>query len=235
MIAAQVQKALRKIATKDRALSNAWFFKTGPGQYGEGDVFIGVTVPQSRSIAKAFLDLPLSEIEKLLYSKVHEDRFTALLILIECYAAGKQAIRKKIYIFYLLHHLQVNNWDLVDVSARDIVGAYVYSYRDWKKVLPRLAKSQVLWDRRIAIVATFYFIKKHDFDPTFAIAKLLLRDTHDLMHKAVGWMLREVGKVDEKALHAFLETHAHMMPRTMLRYAIERFSESVRKQYLLKK
>jgi 3-methyladenine DNA glycosylase AlkD len=235
MTAAGVQKALKRVATEARAKSNAWFFKTGPGQYGEGDVFIGVTVPESRKIAKQFSDLALLEIERLLYSNIHEERLVALHILTDQYVTAKPAARKRIYQFYLKHRARVNNWDLVDTSASAIVGGYLCEFGDWKKVLPKLAKAKSLWDRRIAIVSTFYFIKKRDYEPTLAIGKILLHDKHDLIQKAVGWMLREMGKMDEKPLYAFLETYAQRMPRTMLRYAIERFPESVRKSYLLRK
>ena len=206
------------------------FFKTGKGEYGEGDVFLGLTVPQSRKIAKAFSNLDLASIRSLLFSRIHEERLIALLILVEQFKVGREAARKKIAKFYLKNSRFVNNWDLVDLSADKILGVYLLDKH--RGLLRKLAVSKNLWERRMAIVATYQFIKKDRFEDTIAIARLLLRDEHDLIHKAVGWMLREVGK-REKAVEAeFLQKYHKIMPRTMLRYAIERFPEAERKQYL---
>lgn len=216
---------LQKFASPAKAKSSAWFFKTGPGQYGEGDVFIGVTVPDQRKVANRYKDLPLVEIEKLLSSPIHEHRLTALIIL-----AGK-TVDKEIYDFYFRHTDRINNWDMVDLSAQ-IVGKYLQD-KD-RNMLRKLAVSKNLWERRIAIVATHTFIKANDFATTFTIAEILLKDAHDLIHKAVGWMLREVGKRDQEAEEKFLKKYYKTMPRTMLRYAIERFSEKKRHEYLAK-
>jgi 3-methyladenine DNA glycosylase AlkD len=208
------------------------YFKTGKGEYGEGDVFIGVRVPDMRLVAHKFLDLSLPDIEKLLKSKIHEHRFTALEILVEKFKRGDDKLQKQIYNFYLEHTKWINNWDLVDTSARHIVGGFLFSKN--RKPIYKLAKSKNLWEKRIAIISTHYFIFRQQFDDTFKIAELLLGDSHDLIHKAVGWMLREVGNKDKRALVRFLNTHAESMPRTTLRYAIERFEQSERKAYLLK-
>jgi 3-methyladenine DNA glycosylase AlkD len=227
----QLKKELRAVATKERAKTNAWFFKSGSGQYGEGDIFIGVTVPDTRKIIKKHTSLSIKDIDVLLKSKIHEERLSAILLLIEKYenATGQQ--KKDIYTFYLAHATYVNNWDLVDASAAPIVGDYLQLRN--RKILEKLARSKNLWEKRIAIVATFAFIKEGEYEWTFKISSLLLTDTHDLIHKACGWMLREVGKrVSEEKLCEFLDLYASHMPRTMLRYAIERFSPAKRKQYL---
>lgn len=222
---------LKALADPGRAKNSTWFFKTGPGQYGEGDKFIGITVPQQRQVAKKHSGLPLSEVEKLLQSKIHEERLTALIILVGQYKAQDEQHKHYIYDFYLAHTPCVNNWDLVDSSASYIVGAHLYD-KD-RTVLYDLAHSRSLWERRIAIIATAYFISQKESQDTFAIAELLLTDTHDLIHKAVGWMLREVGKsCGQDVLEGFLRTHYKAMPRTMLRYAIERFDEPLRQKYL---
>ena len=226
-------RALKEVSSKEKALSSAWFFKTRPGQYGHGDVFIGVTVPEQRKVAKEFQDLPLSEITKLLESKVHEHRLTALEILVMQFERGDRKIQEKIARFYLKHTKYINNWDLVDTSARYILGEYLAS-KD-RKVLYKLVKSKNLWERRIAIVTTHAFITHGDFADTLKLSEFLLTDTHDLIHKAAGWMLREVGKKDEATLKKFLNKQAHHMPRTMLRYAIERFPKEERTKYLVQK
>jgi 3-methyladenine DNA glycosylase AlkD len=207
------------------------FFKTGPGQYGEGDVFLGVRVPALRSICRDCGDVPLTQIRSLLRSRIHEDRSIALMLLVESFARADVAGRKPIYEFYLANTAFINNWDLVDLSAAQIVGAYLADRS--RAPLRRLARSRSLWERRIAIVATYYFIRQSDFDDTFRIADMLLADEHDLIHKATGWMLREVGKRDAGALRRYLKTRASRMPRTSLRYAIERFSPAERRQWLL--
>lgn len=232
-----LKKHLRTFATEERAGVSARFFKTGKGQYGEGDKFIGVTVPDARSVAKVYKDISLSEIETLLVSKVHEERFVALEILVMQFEkAGKIGNTKEQKIiadFYLAHTDRINNWDLVDTSASYILGAYLYD-KD-KKILNKLAKSKLLWERRIAVIATHYFIRQGRFDETLALALLLRTDEHDLMHKAVGWMLREVGKKDEKVLCDFLDQYARTLPHTTLRYAIERLSTSKKKRYMIRK
>jgi 3-methyladenine DNA glycosylase AlkD len=228
----QLQKDIKKVANPARAKVSQGFFKTGRGQYGEGDVFIGITVPQSRLIARKYFDLSLGEIETLLKSKIHEERLVALLILVFQFEHGDEPERKKIFDFYRQQTAHVNNWDLVDLSADKIVGRYLFSHPKEKTILRTLAKSTNLWERRIAIVATFWFIKNNEFADTFKIAVLLLKDNHDLIHKAVGWMLREVGKRSETAEKNFLKKYYKIMPRTMLRYAIERFPPSVRQAYL---
>lgn len=247
---AALKKDLKAVATKKRALASAWFFKTGPGQYGEGDVFIGVPVPDMRRVAKKYRDLSLSDIQKLLGSKIHEHRLTALFILVYSYESlssrpKRSAVegsldstrddkKKKIVDFYLRNTTRVNNWDLVDSSAHKILGAWLLTRPKERKILYTLAKSNNLWERRIAIIATLAFINHDDFADTLKIAKIQLHDEHDLMHKAVGWMLREVGKRDMKPEEDFLEKHHKGMPRTMLRYAIEKFPESKRKYYMKK-
>lgn len=231
MIAADVSKALKALSTPERAKNSSWFFKTGPGQYGEGDVFIGVTVPDQRKVAKRFKDLPLVEAEKLLLSPIHEDRLTALFILDGQYKRGSEQVRQEIYDFYLAHTARINNWDLVDSSAAQIVGTQLLD-RD-RQVLVKLANSNDLWEKRIAIVATAAFIGAGESEWTFKIADILTRDTHDLIHKAVGWMLREVGKrCGRDVLVEYLSTRYKTMPRTMLRYSIEHFSPEERQRYL---
>jgi 3-methyladenine DNA glycosylase AlkD len=210
------------------------FFKTGPSQYGEGDIFIGVMVPQSRLVAKKFNQLPVGEVRTLLYSRVHEERLVALLILARRYSSASSSREKEqIVKFYLEHIKQVNNWDLVDLSAPSILGAHLVDRDDRRRLLYRLAGSENVWERRIAIVATHHFIRNGDFSDTLKIAEMLLQDRHDLIHKAVGWMLREVGKRDAAAEEEFLEKHCSVMPRTMLRYAIERLSERKRRRYMI--
>lgn len=206
------------------------FFKTEAGSYGALDKFLGVTVPNVRKIAKKFHQINLSEIKQLIASEFNETRLLALIILTHQYAKGDKQKNESIYDFYLENIAQVNNWNLVDASAHLIIGQHLFK-RD-KAILKTLAKSKNLWERRIAIVSTWYFIRNNLLQPTIEIAELLLNDTHDLMHKAVGWMLREVGKKEEKILVGFLHQHGNNMPRTALRYAIEKFPEEQRKKYL---
>ena len=224
----QIQKDLRKSANPRKAKVLQRFFKTGPGQYGEGDVFLGITVPESRKIARKYENSSFQEIEKLLESKVHEERLVALLILVEKY--NNISERQDIIEFYLKNTKYINNWDLVDLSSDKILGEYLLDKE--KSVLYNLAKSNNIWERRIAIVSTYSFIKNNEFNETIKISKMLLDDKHDLIHKAVGWMLREVGKRDLAAEELFLRENYKKMPRTMLRYAIERFPEAKRKAYL---
>ncbi|MFZ2620978.1 MAG: DNA alkylation repair protein [Minisyncoccia bacterium] len=226
----EVILAMQKKSSPKKAKASAWFFKTGKGQYGEGDIFIGLTVPEQRIIAKKFSDLPVNEIEKLLKSKIHEHRFTALIILDLLYQKSDKKIRSKIVDFYLSHTKYINNWDLVDTSASYILGEHLFKKK--REILYKLARSKNLWERRIAIISTGYFISKNDFKDTIEISKLLLSDKQDLIHKAVGWMLREVGKRDEKVLVKFLDNFIKKMSRTTLRYAIERFPKKKRLYYL---
>jgi 3-methyladenine DNA glycosylase AlkD len=231
MKVADVRKELQSMADPDKVPILQRFFKTKPGQYGEGDIFIGVMVPQSRQVAKKFSQLSLGEVKMLLYSCIHEERLVALLILAWRYRYSASSSREKVEIvkFYLDNIKQVNNWDLVDLSAPNILGAHLV-HRD-RRLLYRLVRSESVWERRIAIVATHHFIRTGDFSDTLKIAGMLLQDRHDLIHKAAGWMLREVGKRDAAAEEAFLEKHCSVMPRTMLRYAIERLPESKRRHY----
>lgn len=224
----KASKALRRRASPERAKIVARFFKTGPGQYGEGDVFLGVSVPDTRSVAKKYDNLSIPEIKQLLSSEIHEDRLLALLMLVERFR--KVADKKAIVDFYLSNTEHVNNWDLVDLSAHQILGEFLIDKS--RKMLYRLAKSKSVWERRISIIATYAFIRRRDFRDTFGIAGTLLADRHDLIQKAVGWMLREVGKRDQDAEEAFLARHSRKMPRTMLRYAVERFDERKRVRYL---
>jgi 3-methyladenine DNA glycosylase AlkD len=234
MKAADVRKELKSMAEPEKAAILQRFFKTGPSQYGEGDIFIGVMVPQSRQVAKKFNQLPLGEVRTLLYSRVHEERLVALLILAWRYSSASSSREKEeIVKFYLDHIKRVNNWDLVDLSAPNILGAHLVDRDGRRRLLYRLAGSENVWERRIAIVATHHFIRNGDFSDTLKIAEMLLQDRHDLIHKAVGWMLREVGKRDAAAEKEFLEKHCSVMPRTMLRYAIERLSERKRRRYMI--
>jgi 3-methyladenine DNA glycosylase AlkD len=228
--AAALQAELRRIARPAVAKTSAWYFKTGPGEYGEGDQFIGVKVPDVRRVARGFRELPLSEVTRLLESPVHEDRLAALVLMVAQFERGDEAARKAVFDQYLASTSRINNWDLVDVSAPQIVGGYLADRN--RRLLRKLAKSTILWERRIAILATQHFIRQGDFGDTLAIAEMLLADKHDLIHKATGWMLREVGKRDEAVLCGFLNQFGDSMPRTMLRYAIERLSEAERRRYM---
>lgn len=231
LTARQVATALKNLGTKEKATSSAWFFKTGEGQYGHGDVFIGVTVPEQRKVARTFRELSLTEVAKLLKNKIHECRLTALLILVGQYKKGDEKTRAKLAKLYLAHTKHINNWDLVDTSAPNILGQYLLDKN--RGVLYKLAKSRNLWERRIAIVATLALIGNGESADTFAIAEMLLADTHDLIHKATGWMLREVGKrVSRPALVKFINLHKADMPRTTLRYATEHFPPEIRKAFL---
>ncbi len=225
-----VQKELRAIASAETATNLQRFFKTGPGQYGEGDVFLGIKVPPLRALAKQHRDAGLDTVAALLASRYHEERLFALLLLMQFYQRADDKEQADAYRLYLDHTQRINNWDLVDISAPHIVGRHLQDRP--RKLLHTLARSPLLWERRIAIIATFHFIRRSDFDDTLRIAATLLQDEHDLMHKAVGWMLREVGKRDPAAEEDFLRRHYHDMPRTMLRYAIEHFPETKRKNYL---
>lgn len=225
-----VSQALNAAGDPERAKFVMGYFKTGKGGYGENDVFIGLTVPVTRAIAKEYKDLPLKDIQKLLSSEIHEFRLCALVIL--CLQMKKSSPEKQeeLYEFYLKNTKYINNWDLVDLSARDMVGAYLED-KD-RSILRKLAHSKDLWEKRISIIATYHFIKLKDYKDTFEITEILLHDSHDLIHKAVGWMLREAGKMDQKQEELFLKKHYKTMPRTMLRYAIERFAPDLRTAYM---
>lgn len=254
----ELKKELRKIAEPKRAKVLQRFFKTGKGEYGEGDMFLGITVPKLRKIAQKYKDLDFVSIGNLLKSKIHEERLIALLILVDKFNAGSDLDKNKIYSFYLQNTKYINSWDLVDLSADKIVGGYLFgrgpvadfppasapstsslmravgnpSIRTTPSILVKLARSKNLWERRIAIIATFAFIKNNQFKETLGIAEILLQDKHDLIQKAVGWMLREVGKKDLKIEIGFLDKHYQKMPRAMFRYAIEKFPEKMRLGYL---
>lgn len=228
---ASLRRDLKKFASVDKAKIYARFFKTQKGEYAEGDKFIGVSVPQTRLVAKKYLNLNFKDLENLIKSPVHEERLCALLILTYQFEKGDQGIKSRIFKFYLANTKYINNWDLVDLSADKIIGGYLENKP--KDTLINLAKSKSLWEKRVAILATFHFIKKGDANWSIKIAKILLNDKHDLIHKAVGWMLREVGKrIDKKILVDFLNQYASQMPRTALRYSIEHFPQGQRQKYL---
>jgi 3-methyladenine DNA glycosylase AlkD len=228
---AGIRAELRRGADPDKARDLQWFFKTGPGEYGEGDIFLGVCVPAVRRLAGKYRDLPLDEAVALLLSPIHEERLLALCILVGQYENGDERLRGRIYRLYLENVCRINNWDLVDGSAPHIVGRHLE--RRSRAPLYRLAKARSLWKRRIAIMATFHFLRQGDFRDLFALADLLLNDREDLIHKAVGWMIREVGNRNPGAAEAFLKGRCQRMPRTMLRYSIEKFPEEKRRRYLL--
>ncbi len=221
---------LDSYADKKKAALVRRFFKTGKGEYGYGDVFLGIVVPTQRQIAKKYFHLKFSDLTRLLKSKTHEHRFTALVILVEKYKHGSKKEKETIAQFFLRNRRYINNWDLVDTSTPQILGDYLLTHDI--RILGTLARSKNLWDRRIAILATFPFIKVGKYEETLKIAVMLIKDTHDLIHKAVGWALREVGKKSLQTEEAFLQKYAHRMPRTMLRYAIEKFPILRRKKYL---
>jgi 3-methyladenine DNA glycosylase AlkD len=228
----QIKSDLQKLADAERAKNLSRYFKTGKGEYGEGDVFLGIPVPEQRRIAKRYSDSTLKDLQKLLSSKIHEHRLTALLILVIQYQRADETRKEKIFSFYIKNLKHVNNWDLVDLSAHKIAGAHMLN-KD-KSVLYELVRSNNVWKRRIAVLSTFQFIKHGQFKDSLRIAELLLNDSHDLIHKAVGWMLREIGKQNQEAEEQFLLKHDTKMPRTMLRYAVERFDNNKRQFYLKK-
>ncbi len=228
--ASHALRRLRSLASASRAVGLRRFFRTGPGEYGEGDRFLGLTMPQLRLIASDFRDLPLGEIETLLESIWHEARALAVVLLADRYPKADPPIQEQIYRLYLRRADRINSWDLVDISAPHVVGAHLL--RQSRAPLRQLARSSSLWERRIAMVATLQLIRHDEFDDTLQLAKLLMNDPQDLMHKATGWMLREVGKRDESVLRAFLDRHARALPRTALRYAIERLTPTRRKRYM---
>jgi 3-methyladenine DNA glycosylase AlkD len=228
----QIRHEIRNEADVERAENLAWFFKTGKGEYAEGDRFFGLGQPKCRRIAKRYSELPDTEIRALALSKWHEERMIAFLILMARYATSDESGRRATFEFILKILKGVNNWDLVDVCMPKTIGWHLYAHPEERTRLERWAKSLSLWERRISIIATSYFVNQGRFTETLNIAELLLADRHDLIHKAVGWMLREIGKRDIKTAERFLKARYKTMPRTMLRYAIERFPEKKRKAYL---
>lgn len=227
----KITRDLQLLSNLEKAKTSAWFFKTGKGQYGYGDKFIGITVPEMRKIAKKYKEISLVDLEKLFKNKIHEYRFTALEILVMKYEKALPKEKKEIVSFYLKNRKQINNWDLVDTSAPYILGDWLVANEKNRSLLYKLARSKSFWDRRIAIVSTFAFIRALQFADTLKIATILLKDKQDLIHKAVGWMLREVGKKSEQTLIDFLDQNWQKMPRTMLRYAVERLNMVVKKRY----
>lgn len=228
---ASIRSRLRALGNASDARFLRRFFRTGPGEYGEGDKFLGVRLPALRALARELRGAPLDTIEKLLHEPWHEARLLALIVLGDAYHRGTPAEREAIYRLYMRNTTRVNNWDLVDSSAHRIVGPHLDGARR-RATLRRLAKSKLLWERRIAAIATMHYIKSGEVGDSLAVAEALLHDEHDLIHKAVGWVLREVGKKTPPRLDAFLDAHAHHMPRTMLRYAVERMPERKRKRYM---
>ena len=233
MIVTEIHQRLHQLANPDKAAILQRFFKTDPGQYGEGDIFLGINAPVLKALVKKYKNISVAEAEELLHSDIHEQRALALQFWARLYAQKIPDNKELIYQRYLANTEWINNWDLVDVTASHIVGNHLL-HRD-RKILYRLAKSGSLWDRRISIIATHHFIRNHDFADTLKIAAMLINDDEDLMHKAVGWMLREVGNRELPPLEEFLEKHYQQMPRTMLRYAIEKFPEAKRKAWLNRK
>ncbi|MDX1810820.1 MAG: DNA alkylation repair protein [Gammaproteobacteria bacterium] len=228
--AREIQQTMRALGDKDLAQQAQRYFKTGKGEYGEGDKFLGIRVPVTRKVAKQFKDTNLVEIEKLLQSRFHEERLLAVIMLANIAQKADEETLQNIFNIYLHNTHMINNWDIVDSSAPGIVGRYLY-HKD-RAILYKLANSDSLWEKRIAILATFYFIQQNDFTDALALAELCLTETHDLIHKASGWMLREVGNKDQKQEEGFLKQYYQQMPRTMLRYAIEKFPEAKRQAYL---
>ena len=229
----EIRKEILSKKNPSQAIILQRFFKTGKGEYGEGDIFYGIKVPLQRTIAKRFKDLSLEDLRALMASKVHEERLIAAFIIVEQFQRGDEKKQKAVFNFYIKNRKGINNWDLVDLSAPKIVGQYLID-KD-KSLLYKFANSKDLWEKRIAILSTFTFIRQHWFEDTFNISEILMYDEQDLIHKAVGWMLREIGNRDMESEEEFLKKYYKTMPRTMLRYAIEKFPEQKRKNYLLGK
>jgi 3-methyladenine DNA glycosylase AlkD len=230
LTAKELLKELQSIADSTRASLLQWFFQTKPGQYGEGDVFLGIYVPKQRLLVSAYWRMPLDEVEKLLQSKYHEARFCGQQILVKKYAKAKDDAIERIYDLLIKNLPSLNNWDLVDCTVPKTIGAHLYSRS--RQQLFKWAKSRDLWQRRISIISTMWFIREGDYSDTLKLAEILLHDKHDLIHKAVGWTLREVGKKSFMTEKKFLDKHYKTMPRTALRYAIEKFPEILRQNYL---
>jgi 3-methyladenine DNA glycosylase AlkD len=228
----RIRKELQKKGDKERVKALSHFFKTGEGQYGEGDVFLGIKVPIQREIVEMFKEASLFEIQELIDDKIHECRLTGLLILVQKYKKAEN--KKEIFDFYLKNTKKINNWDLVDLTAPNIIGDFLLDKKKEREILYSLAKSKNLWERRIAILSTFTFLREKQFKDTLEISKILLKDEHDLIHKAVGWMLRELGKRDKNIEVDFLKKYCKIMPRTMLRYAIEKFNQKERASFMKK-
>ncbi len=226
----ELRKNIRTLASPEISRTMQWFFKTGKGEYGEGDIFVGLKVPTQRKLARGFKNLALADLKILLNSPVHEERLISLLVLVDKYEKGGEKEKEAIFKFYLNNRKGINNWDLVDLSAPKIIGKHLLKKN--KSLLFKFALSKNLWERRIAVLSTYEFIRNDYYAATLQIAKILLQDNHDLIHKAVGWMLREVGKRNLQVEESFLKIHYKKMPRTMLRYSIEKFPETKRKKYL---
>ena len=225
-----IQKRVRQLRNDEIARHSQRFFKTGKGDYGEGDRFLGIRVPTLRKLASQYKEMPLAAVSRLLASEFHEERLLSLLMLVSLFARGTEAEQHAVYNVYLKNTCSINNWDLVDCSAQHIVGAYLLTRN--REPIYRLARSKKIWERRISIMSTFYFIKRNEFDDTLTLSKILKQDSEDLIHKAVGWMLREIGNRNIATEETFLKIHYQDMPRTMLRYAIEKFPEDKRQAYL---
>jgi len=236
-VATDLIQAINAGSNEQKALFFQSFFRTGPGEYAEGDQFLGLTVPNQRIIAKQFHELPLKELSEPIKSPFHELRLTSLLILVNQYNKAIQENNlqhaQAIIEFYLTHTAYINNWDLVDSSADKILGHYIYAHPEDQKILKQFSKSKSIWEKRIAMISCFYYIRQESFQLPLQIAETLLSDKHDLIHKAVGWMLREIGKRNRSILDQFLHKHYPQIPRTTLRYAIEKHPEAIRKKYLL--
>ncbi len=230
MLAQELMDSLNALENPARAVHSQRFFKTGKGQYGEGDIFIGLTVPQTRLVCKNYYNLSIAEIEKVLESPIHEHRLAAVIIMRWQAERANSVLRKSLYDLYLRRTDRINNWDIIDISCHKIVGRYLANKN--RAILYKLASSKQMWDRRITIVSTAYFISKNDLDDTFKLSEILLNDKEDLMHKATGWMLREAGKKDESRLKEFLDKYAYVMPRTMLRYSLEKLHPADRAYYM---
>ncbi len=230
----QIKKDLRKFVSKKRKKTNEWFFKTGPGEYGEHDKFLGISNPNIRKVAKKYKDCDLEQLQKIIISPYNDERFFAIIVLVEKFKLKKTTRNEKklIYNFYVKNLKYVNNWNLVDLSAPHIIGEYILENKSERKILDKLVKSNFHWHRRVCILSTWAFIKRDDFDYTLKYAKILLNDKQDLMHKAVGWMLRETWKRDANICEQFLRDNYDKLPRTTLRYAIERLEEKRRKLFL---
>lgn len=226
MKSSELKKELKALVTPGKAELLARFFKTGKGEYGEGDVFIGVMVPEIRKVAKKYKDIELNELQKVISSKIHEERVCAAVI------CTYRKLDRSVVDFYLRNTEFLNNWDIIDLTCHKVLGLWMLDHKDERKILYKFAKSKSLWERRISVISTFAFLRQNDFKDMLAIAEILVNDEHDLIHKAVGWMLREIGKRDLTVEERFLQNFYKKMPRTMLRYSIERFEESKRQAYL---